>query len=75
MLIFVFICKGIEEKGAIWANIGRILSDFSREGGDFWRDFGAEMEFGGEIWGAGSGGIGRCAPGRAEARPQNQDGN
>ena len=25
----------------------------SREEGDFWRDFGAEMEFGGEIWGAG----------------------
>ena len=60
MLIFVFICKGIEEKGAIWANIGRILSDFSRifpgMGGDFWRDFGAEMEFGGEIWGPGAAG-------------------
>ena len=51
MLIFVFICKGTEEKGAIWANIGRILSDFSREGGDFWRDFDAEMGFGEEIWG------------------------
>ena len=49
-----------------------IFSDFSREGGDFWRDFDAEMEFGGEIW---CGGIGRCAPWRAEARPQNQDDN
>ena len=64
----------MREKGAIWANIGRILSYFSREGGDFWRDFGAGKAAGGEIWGAGSGGIGRYAPGRAEARPQNQDG-
>ena len=53
MLIFVFICKGIEEKGAIWANIGRILSDFSREEGDFWRDFWAGKAAGGEIWGPG----------------------
>ena len=57
MLIFVFICKGIEEKGAIWAAIGGIFSNFFpdlfREGGDFWRDFGAEMEFGGDIWGPG----------------------
>ena len=60
MLIFVFICKGTEEKGAIWAAIGRILSDFSRvflgRKGIFGRDFGAEMEFGGEIWGPGAAG-------------------
>ena len=75
MLIFVFICKEMREKGS---DMGQYREDsfgfFSGGRGfleGFWRGDG--------IWrgdlGPGSGGIGRCAPGRAEARPQNQDGN
>ena len=56
MLIFVFICKEMRKKGAIWAAVGgffRIFPGLSREEGDFGRDFDAEMEFGEEIWGPG----------------------
>ena len=78
MLIFVFICKGMRERGAIWAAVGGFFRIFpgSFSGG---RGF-LEGFWGGDgIWrgdlGPGSGRIGRFAPGRAEARPQNQDGN
>ena len=56
MLIFVFICKEMRERGAIWAAVGgffRIFPGLSREEGDFWRDFWAEKAAGGEIWGPG----------------------
>ena len=33
-----------------------IFSDFSREEGDFWRDFWAGKAAGGEIWGPGAAG-------------------
>ena len=78
MLIFVFICKEMREWGAIWAAVGGFFRIFpgSFSGGrgfleGFW---GREDGWRGDL-GPGSGGIGRCAPGRAEARPQNQDGS
>ena len=73
MLIFVFICKGIEEKGAIWAAVGGFFRIFLGRKGIFGGIFGPGRRLEGRF-GAREGGKGRCAPGRAEARPQNQDG-
>ena len=74
MLIFVFICKEMREWGAIWAAVGGILSDFSRVFLGRKGIFGAGKAAGEGDLGPGGRHRALCAPWRAEARPQNQDG-